>query len=383
VSLQGGFEVSFAYTIIKDIAGWIRRQSARPIHWWRKRKFVEKEWNPTLDQINRGTEEIYSNDVLSESLEIVIRESDEQRPFQKFRKKIIFFVSDEEMKAKELENDKFVSVTKQIVRSRTSRFRSFLPSELRHATINVASESIIWDIRKEAIDDFYEESETMDTEEQLETKEKVEQMVFAGEYDDFCRQVIVEHKGQKSGPRIQKMVGESFERSFAELQKSFRGIIYQISKTKLKYHQDGLKGLILPYNAGTLPRYDDAHAFLWVHPTGILVFANIETITKGMFDDLWQLYCKSHCTTKEVDLRDMYNIMTNWVKGYGGKKGKKSRGKIPSGEGLQISFALLGEITELKTPIDKGEFRKLTRSRLTDFAKLTQKQVNSLIQRGR
>ena len=78
------------------------------------------------------------------------------------------FVSEEEMKSKQLENDSFVGVTKHVIRSRTDRFRPFFPSELRDATINVSVENIVWELRPEAIDDFYDSSESIENDEAVQ-----------------------------------------------------------------------------------------------------------------------------------------------------------------------------------------------------------------------
>lgn len=378
-----GADVSFLYSLGKDVGSWLRRQISKPIHWWKKRRFLDEGWNPVLEEINKSTETIFSKALLSDSPEVVIREKGEEKQIRKYGKKMTLFVSDEEIKSKQLDNESLIGVTKHIIKTRTGAFRPFLPSDIRRASDDVATESVIWDVRPDAIDDFYDYLEPTDDETDATIHSKVEQMILGAEYDDFCEHVIAEYGEEKPCLRIQKMVSESFERSFKKLQESFRGILIKISAKRFQHYTKGLKLLLLPHNTSQLLSYNDAYAFIWIYPDGIVAFGPLDNITNGKFEDLWGLYSRTHCQVEGKSNNEVYQIVSGWVKGVGGKKGKQSKIRPSSGPALTISIGLIEMIVELVTPIDKEEFRNLVQSRLTNFSMLTQKQVNILIERGR
>ncbi|NHI83310.1 MAG: hypothetical protein EAX81_03290 [Candidatus Thorarchaeota archaeon] len=339
-------------------------------------------WNPILEKINKNTETVFSKALLTATPEVVIREKEEEKQFRRYGgRKLTVFVSDEEIKSKQLDDESLIGVAKHVIRARTGAFRPFLPADIRQATDDVATEGVIWEIRPDAIDEFYESLEPID-ETKMETRSKVEQMILGAEYDDFCREILEEYGNEKPCLRVQTMVSESFERAFKKLQESFRGILVKISSSRFGFHENGLKMLLLPYNTPQLPRYSDAYAFIWVYPDGIRGYSPLENITQGKFDELWQIYSKTHGVVDGKSKDEVYKAMTDWVKGLGGKKGKASKARKSSGPALNVSFGLIKQLTELITPISKEEFGNLVQSRLTDFSMLTQKQVNTLIERG-
>jgi len=267
------------------------------------------------------------------------------------------------------------------VYKRQGSFRPFLPSDIRQASDDVVTESVIWEIRPDAIDDFYDTSEPIDNE-KMENRSKVEQMILGAEYDEFCRQILEEYGHEKPCPRVQTKVSETFDRAFKKLQESFRGILLKISASRFRFYIDGLKVLLLPYDTPQLSRYGDAYVFLWVYPDGIRGYGPLENITQGRFNEIWELYCKTHGIVEGKSKNEVFQAISGWVKGLGAKKGKVSKGRKSSGPALNVSFGLIAQLTEYVTPICKEEFRRLVQSRFTDFSMLTQEQVNKLVERG-
>jgi hypothetical protein len=373
---------SLAYAVLKDGFNWLRRQAGRPRHWWRKRKFVEKSWEPTLNMVNSGTESTFAPKILSSRPDIKIRDKGEASQFSRFGKKLTVFVSEEEMKRKELENDSLIGLVKHIVKARTAPFRPYLPPQLKQANDHVATESIIWELRPGALDELGEIPLEETGSNGLTCLDKVEQMMFAGEYVDFCHQVLKTHQGQVPTTRIRKQVTESFQREFKELQKSFRGVLVKLSKSRVSIHLKGLLSLPISSRIPAVSGCTDWHLFVWIYPDGVVATGPIEHIAQGQFEELWNVYRGGHFKVEGMTQDEVYSQVSNWVKGLGGKRVKHEKSLRGTGSAVPVSLVLLQGFSELETPIQKDEFKRLTRARFTDLCRLTQKQVVALLERG-
>jgi len=362
------------------IAIWIGRQLKKPFHWWRKRGFIQGAWDPVLDNMDGCIEDTLASDILDPRTEVDIRAG--EKAAKRYGKKFTQFVSEDEMKRKELANDSLVAVAKHIVIGRTDRFRRFLPSNLRTATDDITIENIIWDLRPEALEELPDHEDT-DDESQVEysPREKIEQMYLADHLVSFLRTVLETHSGEQPSPRIQKQVGQFFERKFQELQESIRGILVRISKTRLKYYRAGLCSIFIPQRITTPSTYSDWHAFMWEYPEGVVACAPIQGVPCGSFESLWDLYQSTHFRVDGLSQDETYKLASDWIRGLGGKRGKRVK-LYAEGTPLHVNLVLLSDIKWKEYPISKDEFKNLTRGRLTDFARLTQKQVVSLLEHG-
>ncbi len=373
-----GLLIAAVLVILTIVAGCFEFDAHRvlsyPVHRWRMRRFARETWDPLIEGIGHQLEEVFDPDVLDDTPTVRAKIGD-GRPMHS-TKRLIHYVSEDEVRNRDVGHDTLVSVTKRVTVARTEPFRLYLPRQLKQAIDTVAIAEVVWEVEESAM----EEADMAAEEENVDpiTEQKVREMHAAGALVPFVRDVLAECQNQRPDGRIRDRMGRLFEERYKRLQKTIRALVLQVSNRQLEYHEQGLKGVFAPGPIETPSSYADWHMFFWTHREGVAAYAQVDGIKNGDFEGLWKQHAKTLFQIEGMTQDEVYKLVSDWVRGLGGKKGRRKK-RVTEGTPVEVALVFIEDLRHFSHPVTPKEYRHLTGTRLTYFGKLTQKQMNALL----
>ena len=366
---------------IDQVKQWLRGIKwiiQRIASFFKRRRFRNELWKPILKKINTLLAHIYSSEALDP--EPIVEMKEGVGGITILSKRVIFYVSEHEVNALELSQDTLHRLVAVVREKRTASIRNHLPLHLRNATDYVSAIQILWELYGSLTLNL-EPAYKAENEETCTAIAQVEDMLYAGELDDFFREVKEQYGGLKPDTRTQEQIRERFEQKYRKLQKKNRGLLLEASKRQLSYLERGLRGVIAPAYRDFPKTPKDWHIFFWNHGE-IVAMAGIRAFFTGTFNELWRKYNRNYLRIEGMNTADARKIQEDWAKGVGARAKLRPRKPRLDASGMPMILILIVDYRALQYPIPEKEIRTLINRSLDSFAIITQEQARRLIARA-